>query len=251
VTKRNRSISKLILGLSAALFLTCGQAGATLVDLGPGSFTPVAPMITFDEVAYGTVNPVINFTALPGLGDVTVSFASHFVGQVRSGSGVVTLNPHDPTGPLTLDSTGTVDIRNDGANPTSPVLSGSPTFNGPISILFSTPVAGVGLTGGYFDAINGTTIEAYDAAGSILGSITNSQTGLEFYGLADSTGANVISGISFFITGSEPYGFAIDNVTFGAAGDIPDITVPEPLTVGAFLLGVTSLGGYLRRRRAA
>jgi hypothetical protein len=132
---------------------------------------------------------------------------------------------------------------NDGASPTTPVLSGNPIFNGPISVLFSTPVAGVGLTGGYFDALFSTTIEAYDALGNSLGSITNSQLGFEFYGLADDSGMNVIKGISFYITGSEPAGFEIDNLTFGAAGAIvPEIPEPSTLLLTAFgLLGLAVL----------
>lgn len=128
------------------------------------------------------------------------------------------------------------------------MLSGTPTFNGVISVLFSTPVAGVGLQGGYFNAIGATTIEAYDAAGNSLGSITNSQLGLEFYGLADSTGTNVISGISFYITGNEPAGFAINDVTFGSAGVIVPVgPIPAP---GALILAALGLGlvGFLRRR---
>jgi len=250
--RRRKLVSRLILGMSVALLLMAGQAGAALVNLGPGSFTPLAPVITFDEAGHplGQVNPVYSFVGLPDLGNVTVSFGANFLGQTRVGGGVVTLNPHDPSGPLTLDPTGTASITTDGASSTNPILSGVPTFNGPISILFSTPVAGVGLTGGFFNAIGGTSIEAYDAAGNILGSITNSQLGFEFYGLADSTGANVISGVSFFITGNEPAGFEIDNVTFGAAGAIVN-QVPEPLTIGTCLLGMASVAGYIRRRRAA
>lgn len=242
-----------LLGVAAAVcFVGALDAQATLVDLGPGSFTPLAPQITFSEAGYptGTVNPVYSFTALPGLGDVTVGFDGIFVGQGTAGTTVVTITGSPtPGSPLTLDPNGPQTLINvDGANPTSPVLSGTPTFNGPVSVLFSTPVAGVGLDGGYFDAIGGTTIEAFDSLGNSLGTVTNSQLGIEFYGLADSTGANVISGISFYITGSEPAGFAIDNLTFGSAQDIQNL-VPEPVTMAGLLLGVGTLAGYVRRRR--
>jgi hypothetical protein len=139
-------------------------------------------------------------------------------------------------------------ITNDGANPTSPVLSGTPIFNGPISFTFSTPVAAVGLSGGYFDAVGATTIEAFDAAGLSLGSIVNSAIGVEFYGLFDSSGSN-IAGVSFYITGSEPAGFAIDNVTFGDADVV--VRAPEPAslaTFGAMLAGLAA--GWRIRRRA-
>jgi hypothetical protein len=107
------------------------------------------------------------------------------------------------------------------------------------------PVAGVGLDGGFFDAIGGTSIEAFDASGASLGIVTNTQLGIEFFGLADSGGANVIKGISFYITGNEPAGFAIDNLTFGARDviiDIPDN--PSQVPDGGstlFILGLASL----------
>jgi hypothetical protein len=230
----------------AASLLTAGSASATLVNLGPGSFTPAASVITFSEVPLGTVNPTYNFTALPGLGNVTVSFGGFFQGQAITGGFPVTLSDNTPNNPLALQP-GTSTTVNDGSSNTSPVLSGSPTFNGPIAVLFSAPVAGVGLKGGFFDAVHSTTIEAYDSTGASLGSITNSVTGFEFYGLADSTGANVISGISFYITGNEPAGFEIDNLTFGAAGVI-DIGVPEPGSLGLLAAGLAGFG-FLRRRR--
>jgi hypothetical protein len=228
------------------------NAHATLVDLGPGSFTPLAPVITFGEVSLGTQNPVYNFGAVPDLGNVTVSFGPYFQGQALSGGNPQTLSDHTPTPgstlTLVLDVNAPTFTTNDGASDSNPVLSGTPIFNGPISVLFSVPVAGVGLKGGYFDALGSTTIEAYDALGNVLGSITNSATGFEFYGLADSTGNNVIAGISFFITGNEPAGFQIDNVTFGAAGAIVGGEIPEPATMILLGSGLVGLAGYARKR---
>ena len=232
--------------------LVATDARAALIDLGPGSFTPLTSAITFQEVALGTVNPTITFSGVPTLGNVTVSFAGHFIGQAAGGTPTVTLTDHTPTGPLTLDAaapdTVTVD---DTATSSSPVLSGTPTFNGPISILFSVPVSAVGLTAGFFDVINSTTIEAYDANGNTLGSITNSVADFESYGLADSAGGNVIKGISLFITGDEPFpfGFAIDNLTFGAEEVVNPTPVPEPATL--LLLGSSAAGllAVARRRK--
>ena len=51
---------------------------------------------------------------------------------------------------------------------------------------FSTPQAGVGLIGGYFNAVGSTAITAYAADGSVIGSVTNSVTGDEFLGLVTS-----------------------------------------------------------------
>ena len=230
-------------------------ADAQLVNLGPGSFTPLASVITFSEAGHplGQTNPVYTFLAVPGLGDVTVSFAGAFVGQTVTGGFPATLTG-SPTGPLSLAPGTTTNIVNDAAVSTAPVLSGAPLFNGPIAVLFSTPVAAVGLSGGFFNAIGGTTITAFDATGAALGSIVNSALGVEFYGLADASGANVISGIAFYITGPEPAGFGIDNLTFGAAEVVPELpdpqVVPVPAAVwgGMALLGAMGVTKRLRRR---
>jgi len=222
-----------------------GMANATLIDLGPGSFTPLASVITFDSPALGSQNPVYNFTGLTGLGDVTVSFGPYFNGQTLTGGSPQSLTGL-PSGPLALnlDPNAPTFIANDAAATTNPILSGTPLFNGPISVLFSVPVAAVGLTGGYFDAVGSTTIQAFDANGVALGSIVNSVTGFEFYGLADSTGANVISGISFYITGNEPAGFEIDNLTFGAAAAVK---TPEPATMLLLGFGLLGIAGFRKR----
>lgn len=231
-----------VLGAVGAVALA-SAAQAALINLGPGSFTPAASVITFSEPgrSVGDTDPVY---AIAGN---TVSFGEYFLGQTVVGGGVRTLTG-SPTTPLSLVQNGNAFITTDGANPTSPVLSGTPRFNGPISFTFATPVAAVGLSGGYFDAIGATTIEAFDSAGLSLGSIVNSAIGVEFYGLFDSSGSN-ISGVSFYITGSEPAGFAIDNVTFGDADVV--VTAPEPATLAAFGAMLAGLGLSRRARRQA
>jgi hypothetical protein len=236
-------------GLVAAL-----AAHAQIVRVNPGDFTAQASVITFSESGYpeGTTNPVYTLSTAT-LGSVTVSFGQNFVGQSVIGSSPKTITGL-PIGPLTLNPINTF-IVGDGANPTSPVLSGLPTFNGPISMLFSTGVAFVGLDGGYFDAVGGTSIQAFDASGTSLGLVTNTHTGIEFLGLTTLGGGNVIRGLSFYITGSEPFGFAIDNVTFGSVSELVKPTgpgaVPEPSTYG--LMGAAALVGavVLRRRMLA
>jgi hypothetical protein len=241
--------------LLASLVLTFGLVGgahAALIRIGPGDFTPLAPTITFSEVALGTVNPSYNLGVIPSLDPVnpfTVNFEGYFVGQSDSGGFPNTLSDSTPTSgvPLALDPAApNTFTTNDGANPTSPVLSGIPQFNGVIAVLFSAPVAGVGLDGGYFDALNSTTIEAYGPLGQVLGSVTNASLGIEFFGLADSSLANTIQGISFYITGPEPAGFAIDNLTFGAA-DVID--TPEPGTLLLITTGLLGLVGFRRKFR--
>lgn len=251
-------LTKTVFALAAvaAVTLAAARSEAAVIRLGQGAFTPEATTITFSEQPQGTVNPVYALTTA-NLGGVTVSFGGHFVGQAASVGFPVSLSDTTPTGPLALDPLAPATfIVGDGANPTSPVLSGTPTFNGPIAVLFSTAVAAVGLDGGFFNAIGGTSIEAFAADGSSLGIVTNTQLGIEFFGLADSTGANVIKGISFYITGNEPAGFGIDNLTFGSVDEIVDPpvggAVPEPGTLALLTLGgLGFVGRAVRRRKAA
>lgn len=240
---------RFLLAISGLTISLAVPGRAALLDLGPGSFTPAASVIEFDEVSLGTVNPVFNFTGVPGIGNITVSFGGTFLGQSATPGFPVSISG-SPSSPLTLNAgTPTVYTEQDGASDSNPVLSGNPTFNGPISVFFSTPVAGVGLKGGFFNAIGGTTIEAYDFTGASLGSIVNSTEGFEFYGLADSSGNAVISGISFYITGDEPAGFAIDNLTFGAAEVIRPPQVPDGGSTALLLSMVLSGLAFVRSRR--
>jgi len=234
-------IQATILGAFGAL-TAASAAQAALVNLGPGSFTPAASVITFSEPgrSLGDTDPIY---AIAGN---TVSFGEYFLGQTVVGGSVRTLTGA-PTTPLSLVQNGRTFISTDGANPTSPVLSGTPTFNGPISFSFATPVAAVGLSGGYFNIVGATTIEAFDVAGLSLGSIVNSALGVEFYGLFDSSGSN-IAGVSFYITGSEPAGFAIDNVTFGDADVV--VQAPEPATLSTFGMMLAGVAAARRARRA-
>lgn len=246
----HKSTKKFVQAASVAIFgLACSHANAALIRIGPGDFTPQASVITFSEQALGTVNPTYLVSTV-SLGSVTVSFAGFFAGQTVTAGNPATLSDTTPTGPLALDtSSNPAFITDDGANPTSPVLSGTPIFNGPIAVLFSTPVAAVGLDGGFFNALGATSIEAFGTDGASLGIVSNTVEGIEFFGLADSSGANAIQGISFYITGDEPAGFAIDNLTFGSAREIN--VIPETGNMTAVGLLVASALVIRKRRNRA
>ena len=112
-------------------------------------------------------------------------------------------------------------ISTDAANPTSPVLSGSPRFRGDIEGSFVDPVDGVtpiivesfSLDAGYFDELSSARIEWFDPNGFKLGQRTNTRFGIERLNIS---GGNIASWrISIFKT--EPGGYAIDNVSFSPA----------------------------------
>ncbi len=224
--------------VGALAFGAVENATAALVDLAEGSFTPDASVVTFSEYASGTENPTYT------LAGIDVSFGGYFAGGLGTPTLGVDLSL-DPNAPVTF-------ITDDGANPTSPVLSGTPVYNGPVAVLFSEDVAAVGLDGGYFDAIGGTTIAAFDRQGGLLGTITNSELGIEFFGLGDDSGDAVIAGIQFYITGDEPAGYAIDNLTFATDlnGYNPN-PVPVPAAVWLFGSGLLGLAGASRRKKSA
>ncbi|MEA5551387.1 PEP-CTERM sorting domain-containing protein [Anabaena cylindrica UHCC 0172] len=255
------------LGIASALSLSLvtvqSSANATgIVRITEDAFTADAGLITFSELPLNTFNPTYAPSLYGGgVGSPTVTFGGIFLGQTVGvapfpigalPSGVVN---GTPTNSLTLDSNSPqTRIVGDGSNPTSPVLSGSPIFSGPISILFDTDIAGVGLDGGFFNAIGGTAIKAFGRTGALLGLVTNTGLGIEFLGLVTDDGQDKIAGLQFSLVGSEPFGFAIDNLRFGRTGQVvvpTPITVPEP----ASIIGILGLGAFgvtsLRKRKQA
>lgn len=244
--------------LLVAGVLLASSAQAEVIRINADAFTPQAGKITFSEFAEGTNNPVYTPAVYGGgAASPTVTFGGRFVGQAAgnaadcpAGAAVSGCVIGLPTGPLALDADSpSTFITGDGANPTSPVLSGSPLFNGAISILFDIDLAGVGLDGGFFDAIGGTAIRAFDRQGGIIGSVSNEGLGIEFLGLITSDGLAAIAGLQFFLVGPEPAGFAIDNLIFGKAGQVvlpSAVPVPAALPLFASALG---LGALARRRK--
>ncbi|WP_414529773.1 PEP-CTERM sorting domain-containing protein [Nodularia chucula] len=253
-----KSISALGVASAVSMSFLASQSvanAASIIRINEDAFTPDAGLITFSELPLDTVNPTYTPNLYGGgLNAPTVTFSGVFQGQTvglplfppgANPSGVVN---GTPTASLALNSSSPVTrITSDADNPTSPVLSGTPAFNGPVSVLFDIDIAGVGLDGGFFDAPLGTAITAFGRDGSLLGSVTNTGLGIEFLGLVTDDGQDRIAGLQFSLVGAEPAGFGIDNLRFGRAGQVtvPDTTpesVPEPmtmlgsLTVGAFAL---------------
>ena len=247
--------------------MIASAAHASVVQIDQSAFTPGAGLITFSEFPVGTSNPVYApATYGGGAGSPTVTFGGYFTGQTAgvtnpsscpAGAAVTGCVLGTPTGPLSIapNSPATF-IATDSDMPTSPVLSGTPQFNGSIAILFSTPQSGVGLTGGYFDALASTAITVFDSSGATIGQLSNNTLGDEFLGLVTSDGSADISGILFSLVGPEPAGFDVDNISFGVGSQVtiptpptptPPTGVPEPASFALLSLGIASLG--LMRRR--
>jgi uncharacterized protein YhjY with autotransporter beta-barrel domain len=264
-TKPNRS-SVLSHPITRLTLLSCCLHGAAqgqgILRIDETAFTAAAGLITFSEFAIGTENP----TYLPsvyggGAGSPTVTFGGFFTGQSPGSSNPAAAPPGAaisgvvlglPTGTLSLDpSSPATFITQDGANPSSPVLSGTPQFNGAVSIHFGVNVVGVGLEGGFFNAIGGTAIRAFGRDGTEIGLVENLGLGIEFLGLVTADGSASIAGLQFSLVGDEPAGFAIDNLRFGVAGEVVVPGVPlNPFAGLTFLSAnrqietVTVQGGY-------
>lgn len=247
------------LAVTGVTIASQGEAG--VIRINETDFLAGAGIITFSEFAINTTNPTYTPADYGGgAGSPTVTFDGFFDGQSLSatpgvdcpGAAATACVVGSPTGPLSLDpASPDTFITTDGANPTSPVLTGGPgRFNGPIAVLFSEDQAGVGFDGGFFDATGSTGITAFARDGSLLGTVVNIGTGIEFLGLVTDDGSESIAGVFLDLVGSEPAGFAIDNLRFGLRGQIrpPDGMVPLPATL-PLLLGALAAAGLVGRRR--
>ena len=172
-------------------------------------------LITFDEL--DTINP--SYTLLNTvLGEVFITTNACFVGQTISqnvnGSYAIEGSPSSGISlTLSTESSFYTQIKQDSANPDTPVLAGSIGYDSPVSVLFSKDVHAVGLTGGFFDDIGSTYIEVYDRLGNIIGQAIKTQTGTETFGFSAGSPAK-IAGFSFYVNSLENAGFALDNLKF-------------------------------------
>jgi PEP-CTERM motif len=263
----NKAIGSIMVPLKALRLLTllgvsalfAAQANSAVVRISEAAFVAGAGLITFSEKPIGTVNPV--YTAAQyggGVGSPTVSFGGFFAGQALGTAGTCPAGAAltgcvvgNPTSVLSLAAGApNAFITTDSAFPSSPTLSGTPRFNGPIGILFDTDQAGVGLQAGFFDAIGGTAITAFARDGTIIGQVVNLALGIEFLGLVTSDNTNAIAGLLFSLVGAEPQGFNIDNVRFGVAGQVVNPGPQVPLPGSLALLGIGALGLLSLRKKA-
>lgn len=248
---------------AAALFVVAisSSAEAVIVRVLESNFVAGSGLITFDEFPLNTANPTYTPADYGGgAGSPTVTFGGFFAGQTLSaapaidcpGAAATACIVGSPSGPLSLDGAAPQTfITTDGSAPNSPVLSGTPRFNGPVAVALDVDVAGIGFDAGFFNASESTGITAFARDGSLIGSVTNIGLGIEFLGLATLDGAETIAGVFLDLVGSEPAGFAIDSLRFGRAGEVviePPVGVSEPAAFGLLGLGLAAIGLAVRRR---
>ncbi|MEC4088818.1 carboxypeptidase-like regulatory domain-containing protein [Pseudoalteromonas rubra] len=108
-------------------------------------------------------------------------------------------------------------ITSDSANPTTPVLSGSPRFNGAIEGRFVDPQTGepttvnsFSLDAGYFDNLSSTRLQWFNPEGQLIREVLDSQFGIEHFSIRDEN----IASFRIEIIAQEDAGYAIDNVAF-------------------------------------
>ena len=230
--------------LGGGLLLLLPQAAsATLENVGPSALFAQTATVTFADVPAAYLNvPEPDFAFQFGSGPYAGSymvFGSAFVGQTLVSSGmpvtqVTVAEPSAPGQPLALEYSANdyVEVTDDGASPTNPVLAGGPlTFRAPVSILLTEPTSAIVLTAGYLDSLGTLTIDAYDASGNEIGAVTNTAMGFETFGLLDPNGV-AISGLT--IQSSDPAGFEINDVYLATS-------VPEPATLATLVLSLVGL----------
>ena len=224
-------------------------AHAALIPVDEGAFTPAAAIVTFDEVAPMTGNPIFEpASAVDFLPRVTTGgwFTGQSVAAGCTGPGCLTGNP---TGSLTLDQNANPVVVLAPGDPADAVLTGTPVFQGPISLLFDSNISAIGLSADFFNAPGTNLLTVFDRAGNTLASVANDRAGSQFFGFADEDGLNSIAGFQFTYEAGSNDGFAIDDLRYGPAdtvtlpGTTPPVTaVAEPgQNILMLLLGIVGI----------
>jgi hypothetical protein len=232
-----------LLSVLASGGLSSSTAMAAVV-LGGSTNVDEFYTLTFDHI--GVTNPSVTFSNVPDVGDLTVSFGTHFIGQSR-GSTYNSLADTSPTGPLALDPKGMTKVMFDLSAPSHVMLGGVDglaLYTTPLAILFSDEVSFVSFDLGYLDSTH-ALIQAFDSQGNSLGVFNHLSTGHNRYTLSETTGQNVIGGVSIYM----PVG-KIDREGFGI-NNLQVAVIPEPATlvVWSLLIGCAGTAGWWAQRR--
>jgi hypothetical protein len=123
---------------------------------------------------------------------------------------------------------------------------------GPMSILFDSPVFGLG---GYFTYLEPLTLSAYDASNNLIASISSSF--LSNVALSGDVGSSPNEFLAFSslaaissltITGDSAGGsFVLDDLTFDTTPSSPPSPTPEPTTLALLGTGLATMLGVRRR----
>jgi len=208
-----RTLSK---ALALATLLLSGSLSASVIQIDRTSFGPAATLLTFDELVGGT--PLSNQYAALG---------------VQFQNTVVQVGPFPDSSPNVILA---ADLTN------------------PIVILFPAGVYKVGLQidSDGFDTDRQPQVRAYDAGGTLLGTLLFGQ-GPDFEGFQASSGTisrlEIGSCRPIGVSTCQPLGYsdAYDNVIFALT---PGSDVPEPSTLGyGGLAALICLAAYRNRRQ--
>ncbi|MGE5657360.1 MAG: putative Ig domain-containing protein [Actinomycetota bacterium] len=186
-------------------------------------FSESTGKITFKEVPADTFNPVITPNLYGANNSApTLSFNSMFEGQSyspdenRDCQGATPLGCiiGNPSNPLSLSKDRyTRDIRVVSDSNLSASRGLGTQDNAAYSILFDKDVASVGLTIGQFDAAGKSEIKVFDRRGTLLGKVTNTKTGNEFFGFATDDKTDKIAGIQVSLVAPDD-GYHIGDIEF-------------------------------------
>lgn len=105
------------------------------------------------------------------------------------------------------------EVVNDGCAPASPVIAANTSYDGPVFIDFNKPVSGIELDAGCFNAAKSTRIILYGRNDFIVARDFNPNEDSTYHHFAFQFGENVIKRVEIRPIGSEPAGFAVDNVS--------------------------------------
>lgn len=188
------------------------------------------------SIALAVVLPVV-FGAGQALADTVIDFESAAPGSAIStqyqGLGVTFSSPGNPTQPEINTFSGN--------STTGQVLADFSVIGGlEIDATFTAPITSVSVIA-YANPSYVVTMNAYDAANNLLGSVSSAGGGYN-QGTISLGGIGDISKVTWS-TGSSVAAVGIDNLKFAPA-------VPEPQTWGMAAAGLLIAGGLARRRNA-